>query len=157
MLIQQATKDDVVQISEIYKACFPREKDHLKWIQACFNSYPKGVYYTLTEDEKVIGYILWCVKNGFRDKTIVELEQVGVLPNYAGRGFGKVLVKESFSKFRVFIESLGFGLGAVVVTTSEGNYAEQMYRSVLGVEVSSRICNYGSGNELILYKNFDES
>lgn len=157
MKIRQAVEQDIEPISEIYRACFPREQQHSKWIEACFRSYPKGVYFVIESEGVVVGYILWCIKNGFRENAIVELEQVGIHPENSGMGFGKVLVKESYEIFKTFVADLGLNIGAVLVTTSEGNYAESMYKSVLGVETSAKIEGYGSGNELILFKKYESA
>ena len=152
--IRKAQKADLVRIAEIYAACFPREESHFEWIDAIYHSYPKGVYYVLEVNNEVIGYILWCFKNGFRKKSIIELEQVGVHPDFSGKGFGRVLIKDSFDEFKALVKEQGFVVGALLVTTSEGNYAESLYKSILGVETASKIQGYGSGNELILYKSF---
>ena len=153
MEVRKANQDDINCIVEIYKECFPREVNHADWINACYNSAPKGVYYTVVVEGIVAGYILWCVKNGFREKTIVELEQIGVSPAYSGKGVGRFLIVESKKQFSSHIQSMGFTIGAILVTTSEGNYAENLYTSSLGLKRECVIKNYGSGNEVILYKS----
>ena len=100
MNIRQARKTDIHQIAHIYSVCFPNERSHLEWITACFQSAPKGIYYVVEADSEIVGYILWCVKNGFREKTIVELEQVGVHPDFSGKGYGKHLVIDTFNLFK---------------------------------------------------------
>jgi ribosomal protein S18 acetylase RimI-like enzyme len=154
MNIRIATESDLDKITEIYKECFPNERYHHKWIRACYQSYPKGIYYVIESENTIVGYILWCIKNGFRDAIIAELEQLAVHPSYAGRGYGKSLIKISYEMYKHTISEFGFSVGAVLVTTSEGNHAENLYKSTLGVENSALIKNYGSGNELILYKKF---
>jgi ribosomal protein S18 acetylase RimI-like enzyme len=101
----------------------------------------------------IAGYILWCVKNGFREATIVELEQIAVDPQYGGTGLGRRLVTDSFEKFKQHVEDTGNKVGAVMVTTTEGNYAENLYISTLNVSRAAILCGYASGNEVILYNN----
>ncbi len=152
MKVRAAEEADIDSIASVYKACFPGELDHELWIRSSFNAYPRGVYYVATVDGRVCGYILWCVKNGFRRETIIELEQVGVHPDFAGQGLGRALIEESVKRFRQHLADLGHGIGAILVTTSEGNFAEGLYASTLGVSRAAAIADYGSGTELILYK-----
>lgn len=153
MKVRPAREKDLESIGRIYRECFPNEENHHEWIMACFRSAPKGIYYTIEVNGETAGYILWCVKNGFRKSTIVELEQIGVAPFFSGKGVGRYLISESIEKFTQHVNQLGYEIGALLVTTSEDNYAENLYTSTLGVERSCTIKNYGSGNEIILYKS----
>jgi len=150
-MIRQASKSDIKQISTVYSVCFSNEVSHDMWINSCFNSFPKSVYYVYEECHEVQGYILWSVKNGFRTNTIIELDQIGVHPDYSGQGVGRKLITHSFEMFKSHIAGLGLNIGSVLVTTSEGNYAEELYKSTLGVTRNGIIKKYGSGNELILF------
>ncbi len=151
MIIRQANKSDISSISKVYSVCFAEEANHEIWIYSCMNSFPKSVYYVYGNEKSIQGYILWSVKNGFRTKTIVELDQIGVHPEHAGQGIGRKLITESFKLFTTHITELGYNIGSVIVTTSEGNYAEELYKSTLGVSRNGVISEYGSGNELILF------
>ena len=133
--------------------CFPNELNRKLWIESSFNSYPRGVYYVVEDEGLIVGYILWCVKNGFRKSTIVELEQIGISPKNAGKGVGRKLINKSFELFKGHVLALGHKVSAVMVTTSEGNYAENLYKSTLGVKRAATLVGYGSGNEIILYNN----
>ena len=150
--IRPANDDDIADIAAIYATCFPRERNHRRWIDASYRAYPRAVYYVATLDGQVCGYVLWCVKNGFREATIVELEQIAVAPTSAGRGVGRRLIETSFAAFIQHVESLGHRVGAVLVTTADGNRAESLYTSTLGVARAATIADYGSGTEVILYR-----
>ena len=150
-MIRQANSVDLKNIAKIYSVCFPRELNHNVWINACFNSFPKSVYYVYEECNDIQGYILWSVKNGFRTNTIIELEQLGVHPEFAGQGVGRKLITESLEIFKSHLAELGHDIASIMVTTSEGNYAEELYKSTLGVTRNGIIKEYGSGNELILF------
>ncbi|WP_016914637.1 GNAT family N-acetyltransferase [Vreelandella stevensii] len=151
MTVRAAERSDIAAMAEVYQACFPREKNHAQWIEASFNAYPRGVYYVVEVAGVVRGYILWCVKNGFREKSIIELEQIGIHPDAAGQGLGKRLIVESLAPFKTHVRGLGCGVGAVMVTTSEGNFAEKLYQSTLGVSRAAVVSGYGAGDEVILY------
>ena len=153
MNIRKAEITDIDNISEIYGICFPNELDHKLWIEASFNSYPRGIYYVIEYDGVICAYILWCVKNGFRKSAIIELEQIAVSPIYGGKGVGRKLIGQSFELFKEHVLNLGHKVSAVMVTTSEGNYAESLYKSTLKVTGAATLIWYGSGNEIILYNN----
>ena len=153
MDIRKAEIKDINTISEIYGLCFPNERDHKLWIESSFKSYPRGVYYVIEHEDRVAGYILWCVKNGFRQSTIAELEQIAVNPTYSGKGLGRKLISLSFELFKEHVLNHGYNVGAVIVTTSEGNYAEKLYRSTLDVTTAATLAGYGTGNEIILFNN----
>jgi len=151
-LVREATEGDLLRIAEIYKNCFPSEQRHRLWVESSYNSRPRGVYYVQSNNGNICGYILWCVKNGFRESTILELEQIGVDPAYAGKGFGKTLIAESLAKFVEHVESLGCNGGAIIVTTNASNHARKIYETTLDVREVARISGYGSGDEIILFR-----
>ena len=155
MEIRIAESGDLEPIASVYAACFPNESDHEAWVRASFRSHPRGVYYVAAVDGAICGYILWCAKNGFRARTIAELEQVAIHPDFAGQGIGRTLIEESWKRFRRHIDELGHKVGAVLVTTAEGNFAERLYESTLGVSRSATLSNYGSGTEVILYRRLE--
>jgi GNAT superfamily N-acetyltransferase len=100
-----------------------------------------------------VGYILWSVKNGFRDATIAELEQVAIDDKNRGRGFAYQLIEHSFALFKEHVKNTGHKVNAVFVTTSEGNRAENLYKATLQVSRAALIQGYGDGNEIILYNH----
>jgi ribosomal protein S18 acetylase RimI-like enzyme len=153
MNIRIATEQDLSSISQIYSQCFANERDHLLWITSSFKSFPRSVYYVIEQHGMIAGYILWCVKNGFRDATIVELEQIAVAPKYSGAGLGRNLITDSFERFKQHVQDNGHSVGAVMVTTAEGHYAESLYASTLKVSRAAVMADYASGNEVILYNN----
>ncbi|SMO45217.1 GNAT family N-acetyltransferase [Fodinibius sediminis] len=152
MDIREANQSDIPRISDIYQACFPRERDHRVWVEATFNAAPRCIYYVIEQDGAPAGYILWCVKNGFRKNTIAELEQIGVHPDHTRKGLARKLIDTSFAKFKKHISDRGYAVGAIFVTTSEGHFAEDLYISTLEVSRSAVISDYGNGNEVILYR-----
>jgi ribosomal protein S18 acetylase RimI-like enzyme len=157
MHIRHANKYDIDAISQIYLKCFPNERNQLLWITSSFNSFPRSVYYVVEQQGNIAGYILWSVKNGFRDATIIELEQVAVDPQYSGAGLGRKLITDSFERFKKNIADIGHRVGAVMVTTTEGNHAEDLYKSTLKVSRAAILTGYASGNEVILYNNLIEA
>ena len=153
MKTRNATEHDIEPIAQIYLRCFPNERNHKLWIRSSFNSFPRAVYYLIEHENVIAGYILWSVKNGFRDSTVIELEQVAVDPQYSGRGLGRRLIEDSFELFKTHVGDTGHRVGAVMVTTTEGNYAENLYKSTLKVSRAAVLKGYAEGDEVILFNN----
>jgi ribosomal protein S18 acetylase RimI-like enzyme len=151
MNIRHAIQNDIESIAQIYLTCFPNERNHILWVKSSFSAFPRAVYYVIEHQGVIAGYILWCVKNGFRDETIAELEQIAVDSEYSGGGLGRKLIEDSFEQFKKHVEDTGHRVSAVMVTTTEGNYAENLYKSTLNVSRAAVLAGYGSGNEIILY------
>lgn len=157
MNIRVAKIEDIESISQVYLHCFPNEQNHQLWITSSFNAFPRAVYYVVEIQGMIVGYILWCVKNGFRDATIVELEQVAVDPEHSGMGLGRQLIASSFEQFKQHVKDTGHQVGAVIVTTTEGNYAENLYKSTLNVSRAAILTGYAGANEVILYHHYDQA
>ena len=154
MKIRKISEEDIPALTDVYETCFPREKLQKQWIEANFRSFPRIVYYIVEIESTIVGYIQWSVKSGFRDNSVVELEQLAVLPGHSGKGFGSKLIEQTFELFKEHLFDLGVGVKAVYVTTREGNFAEKLYMKVLGVERSAIIKEYGSGDEVVLFKRY---
>lgn len=152
LIIQAAETCHLPDIAAVYQTCFGREKYHAQWINANFQALPRMRYYVAIVDDHVVGYALWSVKNGFRDRSIVELEQVAVMSACRGTGIGKQLLERSFDQFGSSLKAMDLEIKAIYLTTRDGNEAEGLYRKVFGVERQGVISNYGSGDELILYR-----
>ena len=157
MTIRHATQNDIDAITQIYSSCFPNERNHKLWVTSSLSSFPRAVYYVVEHQGVIAGYILWCVKNGFRDATIAELEQIAVDPEYSGAGLGRKLIDDSFKLFKQHVQQIGHKVAAVMVTTTEGNYAENLYKSTLNVTRAAILTGYASANEVILYNNSIEA
>ncbi|MEH6453784.1 MAG: GNAT family N-acetyltransferase [Psychromonas sp.] len=152
--VRQVELSEMDSLREIYSLCFPNEILQDEWVMSNMCSYPRMVYYVAICDDDVVGYAHWSVKSGFRDRAIVELEQVAVLPRFSKRGIGEYLLDQSFSLFKAHLSLLGVGIKGIYITTREGNFAENLYKRVFAVERQGVIENYGSGNEVILFKSY---
>ncbi|MFT6987566.1 MAG: ribosomal protein S18 acetylase RimI-like enzyme [Psychromonas sp.] len=155
--ILKAEKNHIPGIALIYKKCFPRESMHREWIASTYASFPRASYFIVEIEGEVVAYILWCFKNGFREQSILELEQIGVAPEFRGKGIAKDLIKKSFELISAEVSRLNLNIKSIIVTTREGNHAEAIYKSALGVERVALIKGYGSGDEVILLKSIETS
>ncbi len=106
--------------------------------------------YVATQNETVAGYIVWSQKSGFRPEAVVELEQIAVLPSLQGQGIGKLLIEQSLQQVREHLDDQGSTLKHVIVTTRADNYAQTLYKQVLGAEIEARITNLYSADEVLM-------
>ena len=82
------SKKDLTQASLIHEEAFSRQCNSHQWLECSLNSYPRSLAYVAIINEKIVGYIIWVQKSGFRPEVVLELEQIAVLPKLQGKGIG---------------------------------------------------------------------
>jgi len=157
MIVRRMTKKDIEDVVEIAALSFhgmrDREKGR-KWIECNFNCYPRMQYFIAEEDGRVVGYILWVEKGGFREEAVLELEQIAVRPECRGRGIGTALIKESLEEMKRCLKERGSKLKLVLVTTGVENRAQRLYKKTLNAEMECVIKDMFRGDEAILVARF---
>lgn len=114
-------------------------------------------YYVAVDGPDIIGYIHWTQKSGFRQKVVLELEQIAVLPGVQGRGVGRHLIDGSLPLVQEQLGRRGATLKHIIVTTRADNYAQNLYRQALGAEVECTIRDLYSADEVIMIaRNVDK-
>jgi len=103
-----------------------------------------------TVEDAVEGYITWSQKSGFRPEAVMELEQLAVRPPFQGQGIGKTLIKQSLELVRTELVNQGSHLKHVIVTTRADNYAQALYKKLLGAETEATITNLYSADEVFM-------
>lgn len=107
-------------------------------------------YWIARRGGKLVAYILWIEKGGFRLDAVVELEQIAVDPGLRGKGIGSVLVRRSLRQLHEEIGRSGRRVKVIEVTTGSEQGAIGFYRRALGAKVVAKIPNLFRGNEYIL-------
>ncbi|MBR9707445.1 MAG: GNAT family N-acetyltransferase, partial [Candidatus Diapherotrites archaeon] len=107
MFVRRAFKFDLPHIARIHSEVFPTDGDSNQWISANFKAFPRNQYFVAIINSKIVGYILWMEKGGFRDAAVIELEQIGITRNCQGFGVGSTLVNESLLEMEKWIKSCG--------------------------------------------------
>ncbi len=148
--IRPMNAEDLSQASEVHAQAFIRQTCSNEWLQCTLNAFPRMLCYVATQNETVAGYIVWSQKSGFRPEAVVELEQIAVLPSFQGQGIGKILIEQSLQQVRAHLDDRGSTLKHVFVTTRADNYAQTLYRQVLGAEVEATISNLYSADEVMM-------
>jgi len=150
-------KDDIASMVKIYLDCFKGMKnseDVKKWIICNFNAYPRMQYFVAEAEGRVVGYILWVEKGGFRKEAVLELEQIGVLSDFRGKGIGSKLVIESLEEMKKYLNDRGSRLKLVEVTTGTSNQAQKLYSKTLNAKPECTIRDLYRGDELIMIARF---
>ncbi len=150
-------EEDVADMVKVYLDCFKGmrdPKDVGKWITCNFKAYPRMQYFVADADGKVVGYILWVEKGGFRKEAVLELEQIGVLSDYRGKGIGSKLVVKSLEELKRYLNERGSRLKLVEVTTGTSNQAQRLYSKTLNAKPECVIRDLYRGDELIMIARF---
>ena len=102
------------------------------------------------EKDKIIGYIQWIQKSGFRSEAVVELEQIAVLKIQQTKGTGTLLIKKSLEFIKNYLADINSKLKAVIVTTRTDNLARSLYEKALKAKDVAVIKDLYSHDEIIM-------
>lgn len=86
MQIREMTLEDLPQATEVHKETFTRQRDSYKWLECSLNCFPRMLCFVATEQDEIVGYIIWAQKSGFRPEAIVELDQIAVKVAHQKKG-----------------------------------------------------------------------
>lgn len=149
--VRPMLKSDIHTVAIVHSQTFSRQLNSIEWVTCNFNAYPRiMIFVAINKENLLIGYIQWLQKSGFRKEAVVELEQIAVLPLFRGMGIGSELINQSFALVKKYLISQNSLLRAVMVTTRSDNAAQNLYRKLLGVEVSATISDLYSHDEVIM-------
>jgi|SRR3989344_4954879 len=154
--IREAKKTDLRSIAEILIICFPNDfsnkKTALNWINERSNLKTFSKYHIADFNGEIAGYVYNKMLGGISG--ILELEQIGVHPNYHGKGIGKELILES-EKFwiKYFKNKFKKKLYKIILTTSEVNDKAHNLYTRCGFKYEAKIKDlYFKSNEEIWIK-----
>ncbi|MBS4012840.1 MAG: GNAT family N-acetyltransferase [Bacteroidetes bacterium] len=155
--IKLAEKKNLKDIAKINLLCFQGSnnlEEAQKWVFCNFQAWPRFYYFIIKKNNKVIGYILWYFKGGWRKESVLELEQIAIDPKYQGNGFGSKLIRESLNQLRKILKNEKKKLKAIIVTTGTKQKAKKIYEKVLKAKPEAKIKNLFRGDEIILISRF---
>lgn len=148
--IRPLVASDIEHVAAIHQAAFPRQLESLLWISCNAAAYPRIRYFVAVEDGRLVGYIQWTEKSGFREEVVLELEQMAVLPENRGRGIAHALIRQSLPQVARELEKRGARIKGVMVTTRTDNVAQRIYASTLGAVTKAVIPDLYSADEAIM-------
>lgn len=155
--IIKAKRRDIKEIAKIASRSFSGLKENkkaIKWINCNFKAYPRMQYFVAKLEGKIVGYILWMEKGGFREKSVWELEQIAVDEKFSGQGIGAKLIKKSLAEIKKYLKKRNSKLKIIEVTTGTENIAQKLYQKNLGAKVECIIKNLFRGDEVIMIARF---
>lgn len=156
-MIKPAIKKDLTGIAKINLTCFhgcANLKEAQKWVFCNFQAWPRFHYFTLKEKNKLIGYILWYFKGGWRQNSVLELEQIAIDQKYRGCGFGSKLINDSLNQLKNYLKKERRKLKTVLVTTGTEQKAKKIYEQVLNAKPAAKINGLFRGDEIILIRRY---
>ena len=146
--------EDTHAVAKIHENLFPRQRESTKWVISNFAAYPRIMMFVARDEQnKVIGYIQWIHKSGFRQECVIELEQIAVLKANQNQGVATKLIHQSLADVQFYLKEKGATLKSILVSTRADNKAQELYKKTLGAEVVSVIKNLYSADEVIMIAN----
>lgn len=151
MNIRLYENKDLSETAEVHKAAFIRQEMSYEWIECNSKAYPKSqIFVAENKIQKIVGFIHWCQKSGFRPEVVLELEQLAVHPTYQGKGIGTQLIAESLPQIKEHLKTRNAEIKHVVVTTRADNFAQKLYKKTLNAEIEATIGNLYSADEVFM-------
>jgi len=142
---------DVGAAAHVHATCFPRQQLSIDWMRCNKQCYPRiQLYVAKNSQGKLVGYIQWIQKSGFRQQVVLELEQIAVLPEYQGQDIGHALITKSLPMVQTQLQSRSATLKHMMVTTRADNQAQQLYKKALNADIEAVISNLYSHDEVIM-------
>ena len=150
MKIRKMCEQDLSDVAKVHQEVFLRQTMSQEWIACNFRAYPRIEYFVAEDEGKVVGYIQWIEKSGFRKEAVLELEQIGVLPSKQRMGVGSLLISESLKIIKDELRQRNSHLKNVLVSTRTDNHAQQLYEKTLKAQPEVVIRDLFSADEVLM-------
>lgn len=150
MDVRRLEEDDIQSVATVHREAFTRHHKSEEWVRCNFDAYPRIQLFVAAEEGHIRGFIMWTQRSGFREKSVLELEQIAVHPDYQGRGIGAQLIEDSLPVVEEWLADRNSSISTIIVGTRTDNEAQRLYKKTLNAEPAAIIENYASGNELFL-------
>ena len=153
IIILPMHQEDILEVSAIHSEQFLRQTNSRIWVQSNFAAYPRiMIFVARNEQDKVVGFIQWIHKSGFRKEAVMELEQIAVLNKHQSQGIAKQLIHESLQSIKDALKDSGCQLKTIIVSTRADNHALNLYKKTLGVDAVCLIKDLYSADEVLMMK-----
>ena len=101
MVVRRIVGRDLDAVVDTASTSFHGMRDGVKarmWIMCNLKCSPRMQYFVAEDGGRVVGYILWVERGGFREEAALELERIAVHPEFRGRGVAAELIKRSLEE-----------------------------------------------------------
>lgn len=150
MDVRRVEEDEIRSVADVHGAAFDRHEKSEEWIRCNFDAYPRIQLFAAEEDGRIEGFVMWTQRSGFRENSVLELEQIAVLPDHQGEGIGTHLIEESLTVVEDWLADRDSTVRTIIVGTRTDNEAQRLYKKTLDAEPAAIVEDYASGNELFL-------
>ncbi len=149
-LVRRYLPSDLDTVASVHEFTFPRQQRSREWIECNARAFPRIQLFVAELRGHVVGFAMWTQKAGFRSEAVVELEQLGVIPQYQRRGIGEALLRESLTALALHLAERHAVVKSVMVTTRADNQAQRLYQRVLGADVTATVADLYSADEVVM-------
>jgi len=157
LVVRRMVEGDLDSVVDIASKSFHGMRDRAKarmWIECNLRCSPRMQYFVAEDGGRILGYILWVERGGFREEAVLELEQIAVRPEFRGQGVATELIKRSLGEVRRYLEDRGSKLKLVLVMTGSEHGAQHLYEKALNVEVECVIRDLFRGDEAVMVARY---
>lgn len=182
IFIRRATEKDIPHIAGVNAKVFAGNRDNPEkagwWVSCLFKSFPLYQYFIAEVGGKFAGYIGWEMQGGYlrsdpavklgqlgsspeedEEKEAVELEQLGIDPDFAGMGIATKLTQESLEKHVIpwVAETntrINSDINCIVWFYINNHNARRVYEKCGFTEECGRRKQYGDREEVCLKRKF---
>ncbi len=148
--IRSAEEKDLEYIAKIHSEAFLRQTLSQEWVSCNFRAFPRIKYFVAEIEAKIVGYIQWIEKSGFRKDVVLELEQMAVQPAMQGKKIGTALIQQSLPLVQKELAKRQASIKHLLVTTRDDNPAQQLYAKTIQATVECTIRNLFSADEVVM-------
>ncbi|MBN2101896.1 MAG: GNAT family N-acetyltransferase [Candidatus Aenigmarchaeota archaeon] len=153
---RRAKESDAEEIGFVLKECY-NIKDVDEGKETFLSELEKGHNFVVSFSETgIIGIASWII-HGLPKHGLAELDRIGLLPEFRGKGVSKFLFEFLFEDIKKYYKEKGYTLRKLYLLTHEDNMRAQEFYKVLGFsyEVTLKDHYYKGKGEWLMSIFFD--
>lgn len=149
--VRKMLERDIPSVAKLHEIVFPRQTFSMDWVQCTYRSFPMHQCFVAETDGKIVGFVFWAEKSGFRKEAFVELVQGGTDPVYQRQGICSTLVEQSMRMVADKIAERGALLKNIVVNTrADNHFALSIAKKVLNAQPVAVVPGVFTADEVYL-------
>lgn len=152
------TLEDLLSVSHIHKQNFSRQSHSQLWLKCHLMSFPKDFTYIIEIENKIVGYIIWTQKSGFRKQVVMELSQIAIDKDFQHQGNATQLILVSLKQVIFYLNAHEQQLNKLYISTGTNNSAKSLYTKLFQPKLEATFHHlYNETNDeiILIVHNFD--